>query len=158
MLEWIKQLVIYAVLLAVVITGVVFIPRMFSQVAVPGDYNEIAGIEMTTSFSLDPSVSVQRLDVGDGIAWRLPGSDGDEQVGLGWFAGGPGDVVEIDKIGALIVNGTKFTKIGVTAAPPCRLVIPEQSFFAVTTAHQLDSIRHGPLPLSTFRGRVKGLP
>jgi len=157
MLEWVKQLAIYAVLIGVVYAGAVYIPKMLSKVAVGEQYSEIDGIDMTSDFPLDPTVRVGQLKPGDGIAWNLPEQSGSE-VGLGWFAGGPGDLVEIDHVGALLVNGTKLEKPGLIPAPACKLVIPEHHFFAVTHQHQLDSIKLGPLHVDTLRGRVKGPP
>lgn len=157
MLEWLKQLAVYALLIIGVIAAVVYIPKMFSKVAVSENYNDIAGIEQTTDFALDPSITIAQLSAGDGIAWRLPGA-GRDDVGLGWFAAGPGDVVEIDRTGRLLVNGTAFPKSVLVHAPPARLVVPDLHYFAVTQNHQLDSIKHGPLSLATYRGRVRGLP
>jgi|GEM_PF-3001286 len=157
MLEWIKQLLIYALLIGGVIGAVIFVPKMFSKVAVSEGYNDIPGIEQTSDYGLDPSVTLAQLRVGDGIAWRLP-SGASEDVGLGWFAGGPGDVVEINAEGKLLVNGTAFARPGLIPLPPSRLVVPAGYFFAVTALHQLDSIAHGPFAQAILRGRVRGLP
>lgn len=158
MLEWIKQLAIYAVLIVIVVFGAIYIPSFFSRVAVPSDYSELHSIELLTDFPLDPTIPISRLEVGDGIAWRLPGSSEGDDIGLGWFAGGPGDIVEIDRTGTIVVNGKKFDKPGLVTAPPCRVIIPEYHYFAVTNGHNLDSIKHGPLTVGTYRGRVRGLP
>lgn len=157
MIEWLKQLLIYGILIIGVIGAVVYIPKLFSKVAASEGYSDIPGIDQTSDFPLDPTVTIAQLSVGDGIAWRLPGADRDD-VGLGWFAAGPGDVVEIDATGRLLVNGTAFEKPGLIHSPPARLIIPDLHYFAVTRGHQLDSIKHGPLSQATYRGRVRGLP
>jgi len=157
MLEWIKQLLVYALLIGGVIVAVIFVPKMFSKIAISEGYSDIPGIEQTSDFSLDPSVTLAQLRFGDGIAWRLPGGGG-EDVGLGWFAGGPGDVVEVTAEGNLLVNDVAFARAGMIPLPPARLVVPNGHFFAITTYHRLDSIAHGPFAQAVLRGRVRGLP
>jgi hypothetical protein len=154
LLEWIKSLLVYGIMLACIIAMVTFIPKC-SKVGVPSEYSEINGIEQTRDYALDPTVTLSQLSAGDGICWRLAGAE--EQVCLGWFAGGPGDVVTVDGTGKLACNGKVLEKPGLIPIPACRIVVPEGHFFAVTNAHNLDSIKHGPLPQPVLRGKVSDL-
>lgn len=157
MIDWLKQALIYGILIAAVWVAIVYLPR-FRTVAVSGEYSEITGIDMVKSYKLDATVPLKGLSHGEGICYQLA-DEGDMAVRLGWVAGLPGDVLVTDEKGILTVNGKPIPRGGEFLGPPIGpLVVPAGHFMVVTDHHETDSFKHGPLPVIAYRGRIGDLP
>ena len=162
-MEFIKQLVIYAILIAALWAAIVFLPS-FRRVAVPAGNSEIPNARELESYPLDTSVTLARLRQGDVVSYRL-GEEGDTVVHLAWVAGLPGDRVAVDASGKLSVNDKPFTQVETANAralgatlPACGpLTVPADHLFLLNSEGQNDSLAHGPLPAIALRGRVGGL-
>ncbi len=162
-MEFLKQMVIYAILITVLWAAIVYLPR-FRSLTVPAGNNEITGTEELKSYPLDITVTVQRLRQGDVVTYRL-GDETDDIVHLAWVAGLPGDRIAVDAASKLVVNEKPFTKVERlyaqatgTTLPPCGpITVPDDHLFLVNTEGKNDSIGRGPLPAIALRGRVGGL-
>lgn len=160
-MELVKQLLTYAILVAIVAAGFIYIPKITSRVQVPPDYSEITvpEVEHYPSYSCTPLKSVAELTSGDAVAYRVPNNEGTYGNGFGWVAGKPGDEIRIAG-GQVLVNNRPFSSSGPlhSVADLGPLTVPENHVFVVTTLHTTDSIVRGPIPLSALRGRLEGFP
>jgi len=162
-MEFLKQMAIYAILIAAIWAAVVYLPR-FRTLVVPAGNTEITGTEELKSYPLDITVTVPRLRLDDVVTYRL-GDETSDIVRLAWVAGLPGDRIAIDPAGKLLVNDKPSARSPVlysraigTAMPACGpLTVPADHFFVINTEGTTDSLGHGPLPAIALRGRVGGL-
>lgn len=162
-MEFIKQIVIYAILIAVLWAAIVFLPG-FRRLTVPGGNTEITGAKELEDYPLDLTVTVARLRQGDVVSYRL-GDEGDTVVHLAWVAGLPGDRIAVDASGKLSVNDKPFTQVehlyarGLGAMlPACGpMIVPADHLYLLNSEGQNDSLGRGPLPAIALRGRVGGL-
>jgi hypothetical protein len=156
MMDWLKQMTIYAIIVATLWVGIVYLPR-YRRVAVSSDYsNEILGIDMVKDYPLDETATLATLQHGDAICYRLA-RDGELAVRLGWIAGLPGDVIATNAEGKITINGKISTRT-MPGPPYGPLLVPAGHFMVVTDGHGFDSLARGPLPAIALRGRIGVLP
>lgn len=155
-MEWIRQLLSYAITIGVIVALVVIVPR-FARLRVAEGYNDIEKLEPEHSLNADSGIAFGALAIGDPIAYRLGGEDGKE-VCVGWIAALPGDEVSIrDK--AVMVNGKKSLGGAVEEAPPrAPVMIPAGHCYVVSSHHLFDSVAYGPIPAAAIHARLFSLP
>jgi hypothetical protein len=155
-MDVIKHYLSYAVLIAIFWAAVIIVPKC-SRVTVPENYNDIAGMEPYTGYTLDTSVTLAQLRRDDAICFRLGASD-DKRINFGWIAALPGDQVSI-VAGFVHVNGEKAKRGGEVNLPSLQpLVVPANFLYVISESHQFDSVAEGPLPAIALRGRIEHLP
>ena len=155
-MEWIRQLLSYAITIAIIIALVVIVPR-FARLRVAPNYNDIEHLVVEQSLNADTGVAFASLAIGDPIAYRLGDQEGKELC-VGWIAALPGDEVAVrDK--SVMVNGKKAGGGAVEDAPPrAPVMIPAGHCYVVSSFHQLDSVAYGPIPAAAIRARLSSLP
>lgn len=155
-MQWIRQLISYALTIGVILALVTIIPRC-SRLRVAPEYNDIDKLETEQSLIADTGVHFSALAVGDPVAYRL-GDQETTALALGWIAALPGDEVAISGK-AVMVNGKKAAH-GDSLDLPDRgpVMIPTGHCFVVSDHHLLDSVAYGPLPASAIRGHLRNLP
>jgi len=151
-MDVIKQWLTYAAMIAVV-WGVLWLTPQCTRVHAATDFDDVDGIEMGKTWSLDKRATPALLKTGDAVCWRL-GTDAELQVQLGWVAGVPGDRIAVVK-GEVTVNGKAVAhgyKIEDVELPT--VVVPADHVYVVSSGHKYDSVAYGPLPAVAIRGRL----
>jgi hypothetical protein len=92
-MEFQRQLVMYAVLLVLGFASYVLISSWGSFSVRPG-YDEVNGLTEGTSYTVDQTVSLKNLQIGDAVCYKL-GDHDDDRVNFGWVAALPGDQLSI---------------------------------------------------------------
>jgi Signal peptidase, peptidase S26 len=92
-MEFQRQLVMYAVLLVLGFTAYVLISSWGSFSVRPG-YDEVNGLTEGTSYTVNQTVSIKNLQIGDAVCYKL-GDHDDDRVNFGWIAALPGDQLSI---------------------------------------------------------------
>ena len=157
-MQWIRQLLSYAITLGVIIALVTIVPRC-ARLRVTPEFNDIDKLNVDESLNADTGVKLSGLVIGDAIAFQV-GTGGEHEAGLslGWVVALPGDEVSI--IGkSVMVNGTKVAH-GDPVPVPDRgpTMMPAGHCFVISDRHQFDSIAYGPLPAAAIRGKLRNLP
>jgi hypothetical protein len=155
-MDFLKQLIAYAILIALFWAGVVVV-RMMSRAHVPSGYTDINGMQEFTSYRVDRNVTITQFQPGDALCYRI--SDQEEgQTTFGWVAGLPGDAVAISK-GQLLVNGKPCERGDKILLPDCGPIqVPAKHLFVVSDRHERDSTARGPIPAIAIHGRLGALP
>ena len=165
-MQWIRQLLSYAITLGVIIALVTIVPQC-ARLRVTPEFNDIDKINVDESLNADTGVKLSGLVIGDAIAFQIgtqagtqAGSGGEHEAGLslGWVVALPGDEVSI--LGkSVMVNGTKVAH-GEPVPVPDRgpTMVPAGHCFVISDRHQFDSIAYGPLPAAAIRGKLRNLP
>jgi hypothetical protein len=157
-LDTIKSLAIYALLLALVLGCAWMVPRFFTTVAIPAGYVEIDGLQELSSKRIDKTAKIGDYGRGQGVCYRL-GSDASEDARFAWVAGVPGDEIAM-RDGKLLVNGDVFKQAPADPLLPNGgpAVVPAGHLFVVTNTHESDSFRNGPIPAAALHGRIAEFP
>ncbi|MBA3685433.1 MAG: S26 family signal peptidase [Planctomycetes bacterium] len=158
MLDTIKSLAFYALLLALILGCAWMVPRFFTTVAIPAGYVEIDGLQELASKRIDKTAKIGNYARGQGVCYRL-GSDSSAEARFAYVAALPGDQIAV-RDGKLVVNGTVFARAPAdhllsTAGPT---VVPAGHLFVVTNTHESDSFRQGPIPAAALYGRIEEFP
>lgn len=158
-MQWIRQLISYALTLGAIIALVTIVPRC-ARLRVTPEYNDIDKLNVDESLNADTGVTLSGLAIGDAIAFQLGETKGDHDGGLslGWVVALPGDEVSIQSK-SVMVNGTKVAH-GDPVTVPDRgpTMIPAGHCFVISDRHQFDSVAFGPLPAAALRGKLRNLP
>ncbi len=155
-MDLVRQLVVYAVLVAV-LYAVVIAVRHFAHVQVPNSFSDIAGLEEFTSFSVDRTVTPAQLRVGDAVCYYIDNRD-DHALCFGWIAGLSGDEIGVAQ-GAALVNGKSNAHgdhLDLPDLPGIR--VPAHHVWVVSDRHASDSFAVGPLPVAAIYGRLAHMP
>jgi hypothetical protein len=156
-MDVLKQLLTYAVILALIWAGLTYLPRL-ARVQLSVDYTDIdvPGVEEYKSYAIDRAVSVPNLRVGDVVCYRVNQGEDAQSNGFGYVVGLPGDSIRVER-GIVQVNGTASKFSGTTNLPNSGpLMIPMNHVYVVTSNHMTDSLAKGPLPAAALRGRLTG--
>lgn len=155
-MDFLKQLLTYAILAAVFWGTVVAVKKM-SRVQVPSGYTDVNGLTEYTSYRVDETVTLRQYRSGDPVCYRL-GANDDRAINFAWIAGLPGDEIAIAK-GTLTVNGAAFSRgIEIMQSDAGPLRVPANHVYVVSDNHQQDSLTAGPIPAAALRGRLGSLP
>ena len=158
-MNWLRQLINYAVSLAVIIALVTIVPR-FVRLGVDPGYTDIENLEVGRSYNADRGFSFNGLSGGDAIAYRIGGTE-INGLCLGWVGGVPGDIVSIAN-GKILVNGKQAAKGGIMQGRVSRdrgpVPVPAGHVFVLTSFHQFDSLAYGFIPASAIAGKLGALP
>lgn len=153
-MQWIRQLLSFAITLGVIIALVTIVPRC-ARLRVTPEFNDIDKLNVDESLNADTGVKLSGLVIGDAIAFQVGTQAG---LSLGWVVALPGDEVSI--LGkSVMVNGTKVAH-GDPVPVPDRgpTMMPAGHCFVISDRHQFDSIAYGPLPAAAIRGKLRNLP
>ena len=101
-MDFLKQLVAYSILIALIWGGIVVV-RMMSRAHVPSGYSDINGLMEFTSYRVDRNVTINQFKAGDAICYRISDQE-DGQTTFAWVAGLPGDAITVSK-GQVLING-----------------------------------------------------
>jgi len=155
-MQWIRQLISYALTLGAIIALVTIVPRC-ARLRVTPEFNDIDKLNVDESLNADTGVKLSGLAIGDAIAFQVA-DKGDGGLALGWVAAMPGDEVSIQGK-SVMVNGAKVAH-GEQVTVPDRgpTMIPVGHCFVISDRHQFDSIAFGPLPAAALRGKLRNLP
>lgn len=157
-MQWLRQLISYAVTLALIIALVVVVPR-FQRLRVDPEYRDIGHLDVDQSLNGDTGFSFARLAAGDPIAYNLPGPQDTKMLGVGWIAALPGQEVGISNR-HVVVDGRPAKGGTLTSAVPDRPAVPVPSghVFVVTDGHEVDSLTYGFIPAAAIRAKLANLP
>jgi hypothetical protein len=156
-MDVLKQLLTYAVILALIWAGLTYLPKL-ARAQMSVDYRDIdvPGVEEYKSYAIDRAVSIPNLRVGDVVCYRAGQGEDAQSNGFGYVAGLPGDSIRVEK-GTVQVNGTASKFSGPTNLPDAGpLMVPVNHVYVITSNHVTDSLVKGPLSAAALRGRLTG--
>lgn len=155
-MQWIRQLISYALTLGAIIALVTIVPRC-ARLRVTPEFSDIDKLNVDESLNADTGVTLSGLAIGDAIAFHVGDQDG-SGLALGWVVAMPGDDVAIQGK-RVMVNGAQVAH-GDPVPVPDRgpTMMPAGHCFVISDRHQFDSIAFGPLPAAAIRGKLRNLP
>jgi hypothetical protein len=155
-MEFLRQLILYSILIASFWGGILLI-KSFSSKSVPPGYSDVSGLPEFGSYSVDQTVRFQDYRAGDALCFRLGESD-DLAVNFAWVVGLPGDSIAV-KSGQITVNGMPTERGSALSMNDCGPIqVPRDHVYVLSDKHQRDSIAQGPLPAAAIIGRIGSLP
>jgi hypothetical protein len=156
MLALCRQIVIWCLLYAAAWAVIVYAPA-WRRIGPTLSFNDIDGLQPNQARRFPGAVPADPAALrGQAVAFRVS-DDPDEAVLVGWVAGTPGQVLTVSQ-GALRADGALAEGWRVDPGEQGPTVVPRGHVFIVTHRHQVDSFRHGPIPLSRVIGLMGDLP
>jgi hypothetical protein len=146
----VRNMIALVVLTLIIVAAASWLPGYLNRVQVPPEYEDIQGLPPMTGVWLAPAPWF----AGDILAYRHGG--GPDDVGFGFVAGLPGDVVRVAE-GKLTVNGQsvpdwKDMKGSAVLGP---VVVPAGHVFVHSQGHRRDSMAFGMISPDMVLGKVR---
>jgi hypothetical protein len=154
-MQWLRQLISYALTLALIVALVMIVPR-FQRLRVDPGYGDIAHLDVDNSLNADAGFRFAQLTAGDPIAYEIPTAEG-KTLAVGWIAAMPGQEVSIANQ-KILVDGRAAKGEAVTQPDRAGVIVPRGHVFVVTDYHAADSVALGFLPAAAIRGKLASLP
>jgi hypothetical protein len=130
-----------------------WLPGYLNRVQVPGDYDDVPGLEGFKGYWLEPPP----YRVGDLLAYRV--GDGPEAVGFGRIVALEGDTVSVAD-NALVVSGKPVdggagvgNNLRVKDVAP--VVVPAGHYYVLSKGHARDSVVRGMIGPDVLLGKVR---